>query len=92
MRKRENKNYRFVPFRSYLMRYRKLQKKIAKKLKKHHYGFILSQNRLENAEKERKKLLSFCFIPTQRVIENSKNKRKKFKKNTIMAPFQATIG
>ena len=34
LRKRENKNYRFVPFRSYLMCNRKLQNKIAKKLKK----------------------------------------------------------
>ena len=30
-RKRENKNYRFISFRSYLTRYRKFQK-IAKKL------------------------------------------------------------
>ena len=43
-----------VSFRSYLTRYRKFQKKIAKKLKKHHYGFISNQNRLEKAEKERK--------------------------------------
>ena len=35
--------------------------------------------------------VSFRFVPTQRVIENSKNKAKN-SKNTIMAPFQATIG
>ena len=33
-RKRENNNYRFVPFRSYTTRNRKLKKKIAKKFKK----------------------------------------------------------
>ena len=33
-RKRENNNYRFVPFRSYPTRNRKLKKKIAKKFKK----------------------------------------------------------
>ena len=57
-------------------------KKIAKKLKifkKNHYGFISSQNRLEIAEKKRKKKLSFRFVPTRCVIENSK-KIKKIKK------------
>ena len=57
LRKRENKNYRFVPFRSYPMCNRKFQKNIAKKfkkLKKYHYCLISSQNRLEEAEKERK--------------------------------------
>ena len=33
-RKRENKNYRFVPFRSYRTRYRKFQKKKQKNQKK----------------------------------------------------------
>ena len=46
----------FVPFRSYPTRNIKLQKNSKKiqKIKKYHYGFILSQNRLEKAEKERK--------------------------------------
>ena len=55
MRKRENKNYHFVPFLSNAKL--KIRKKIAIKLKKikiYHYGFISSQNRLENAEKEKK--------------------------------------
>ena len=52
MRKREIKI--IVPFRSYPMCNRKFQKKIAKKLKKYHYCLISSQNRLEEAEKERK--------------------------------------
>ena len=43
-RKRENKNSR-----SYTTRNRKFQKNCKKiqKIKKYHYGFILSQNRLE---------------------------------------------
>ena len=53
-RKREYKTYRSVPFRSYSLRNRKFQKKQKiQKIKKHHYGFISSQNRLEMAEKER---------------------------------------
>ena len=55
--KERNKNYRSVPFRSNLMCNRKFKNKIAKKLKKlkkYHYCLISSQNRLEEAEKERK--------------------------------------
>ena len=50
-RKGEKKN-----FRSYPTRNRKFQKNSKKiqKIKKYHYGFILSQNRLEKAEKKRK--------------------------------------
>ena len=46
MRKRENKNCHFVPFRSYPTRNRKFQKnsKKVQRIKKYHYGFILSQN------------------------------------------------
>ena len=54
-RKRENKNYRFVPFLPDALY--KIPKKIAiklKKKKKYHYGFISSQNRLKVDEKERK--------------------------------------
>ena len=55
-RKRENKNCRFVLFRSYPTRNRKFQKNSKKiqKIKIYHYGFISSQNRLEKAEKEKK--------------------------------------
>ena len=52
LRKRENKNYRSVPFRSNPTRNRN-SKKIAKKFKKnkkYHYGFISSHNRLEKDE------------------------------------------
>ena len=51
-RKRENKNYRFVSFRSLLSRYRKSQKNSEKK--KYHYRIISTQNSLEKAKKERK--------------------------------------
>ena len=85
--KRENKNYRSVPFRSYPMCNRKFQNKIAKKLKKYHYCRISSQNRLEEAEKERKEKLLFGFVPARCVIENSKKITKKLKKlkNTNVA-------
>ena len=55
-RKRENKNFHSVPFRFYPTRNRKFQKNSKKieKTKQNHYGFISSQNWLENAEKERK--------------------------------------
>ena len=52
LRKRENKNYRFVPFLSGAEQ--KMPKKKAKKAKKYHYGIISSQNSLEKAKKERK--------------------------------------
>ena len=48
MRKRENKNYNSVPFLP------DAQQKIPKKQQKNNYGFILSKNRLEKDEKERK--------------------------------------
>ena len=53
-KKRKNKNYRSVPFRFYPTRNRKFQKNSEKiqKTKQYHYGFILSQNWLENAEKK----------------------------------------
>ena len=52
-RKRENKNYRFVTFlpdalKKILQKYQK-----NKKIRKYHYGFISSQNRLKVDEKER---------------------------------------
>ena len=45
-----------IPFHSNSTRNRKFQKNSKKiqKVKKYHYGFISSQNRLEKAEKERK--------------------------------------
>ena len=45
-----------VPFRSHQKRNRKFEKNSKKiqKIKKYHSGFLLSQNKLEKAEKERK--------------------------------------
>ena len=53
-----------------------------------------SQNRLDKADKERKRKFSFCSVPTRRVIENLKKKATKFKKlkNIMTATFQAKIG
>ena len=51
-RKRENKNCRFVLFRSYPTRNKKFQKN-SKKIQQYHFGIISRQNRLENAEKQR---------------------------------------
>ena len=55
MRKRENKYYRSVPFRSrHVIENSKEITKKAKKLSQNQYGVISSQNRLDKAEKERK--------------------------------------
>ena len=50
-RKGENKNFRSISFPPFAKQ--KIPKKF-KKLKKYHYAFILSQNRLDKAEEERK--------------------------------------
>ena len=54
MRNRENKNYRSVSFLPDA--YQKIPKNMNKfqKIKKYHYGFISSHNRLEKDEKEKK--------------------------------------
>ena len=53
-RRRENKNYCFVPFLPDALY--KIPKKL-KKTRKHLYGIISRQNCLENAKKVRKKKL-----------------------------------
>ena len=55
MRMRENKNYsfRFVPTRRVIEKSKKIENKF-KYIKKFHYGYISSQNRLEKDVKERK--------------------------------------
>ena len=52
-RKRENKNYHFVSFRSFLMHNLKFQKNCKKiqKIKNDHYAFFSRQNGLEIARK-----------------------------------------
>ena len=69
-----------ISFRPYPTRNRKFQKNSKKigKIKKHLYGFISSQNRMEKAEKDRKQKLSLRFVLTRTVIENSKKIAKKF--------------
>ena len=54
MRQRENENYHYVSFLpDAKFKIPTKQQKI-QKIKKYYYGFMLSQNRLEKAEKERK--------------------------------------
>ena len=54
-RKRENKNYRFVPFLpDALQKIPKKQQNNSKNKKKYNDGFISSQNRLKEDERERK--------------------------------------
>ena len=54
-RKRENKNYRFVPFLpDALQKIPKKQQNNSKNKKKYNDGFISSQNRLKEDEKVRK--------------------------------------
>ena len=65
MRKRENKNYRSVPFRSYPMHSGKLKKnsKKIKNIKKNHYSVISSQNMLKMLKKrENKNYRSVSFL------------------------------
>ena len=58
LRKRENNNKKIVPMSSCPTRNREFKKKVAKifkKIKKHHYCFLPSQNKQGKAEEERKK-------------------------------------
>ena len=65
MGKSENEklSFRFVPTRCVIENSKKITKKL-KKLKKYHYEFILSQNRLEKDEKDiNKNFCSVSFLP-----------------------------
>ena len=71
LKKRENKNYCFVSFRSYPTGNRKFQKnsKIIQKIQTYHYGFISGQNSLEKVEKEKNKnyrIVSFRSYTTHK--------------------------
>ena len=85
MRKRENKNYRSVPFRSYTTRKRKFQKNSKKiqKIKKYNCGFISTQNRLQKAEKieKIKIIIPFRSYATRnRKFQKNRKKIQKIKK------------
>ena len=54
LRKKENKNYRSVPFLPDAEQKNPKKQRKNSKIKKYHYGLISSQNRLEKAKKERK--------------------------------------
>ena len=76
-----------------MTRNREFQKN-SKKIKKLHYRFFSSQNRLGNIEKKRKQKLSFRSVPARPGLENFKKIAKKFKKlkNFITTSFQAKTG
>ena len=61
--KKKKLSFQSVPTRPGIENSKKNSKKI-QKIKKHYYGFISSQNRLGDAEKERKKnYRSHLFLP-----------------------------
>ena len=68
-RKRENKNYRSVPFRSYSPRNRKFQKNSKKiqKIKKYCYGALRSQKQVgKGGQRDKIKIIiTFRSYPTQ---------------------------
>ena len=74
-----------VSFRPYPNRNRKFQNNSKKiqKIKKFLYGFISSQNRMEKAEKERKKTIaSFRPYPNRnRKLQKNSKKIQKIKKH-----------
>ena len=77
-------------------RNREFQKnsKDMQKIRKHHCGFISSQNGMRQVESDtKKKKLSFRFIPTRSRIGNSQKiaKKRKNLKNIIMASFQVKM-
>src|SRR6266705_3442124 len=76
------KKKNFIPIRSNPTRFRKFKNKCKKilKIKKHHPGFILRRNGLEQAKKKRLKKISFISVRTRPELENSKRNAKKFYK------------
>ena len=87
LRKRENKYYRSVSFRSYTTRNRKFQKN-SENYKIPLWLHLKPKQVRKGLEREKIKL-SFRSVPTRHVIENSKKTAKKFRilKNTVMASF-----
>ena len=84
-RKRVNKNYRSVPFRSYPTRNKKFQKnnKKIKKVKTYHYGFISSQKQVgKGGERYKIKIIvTFRSYPTRNLkFQKNSNKIQKIKK------------
>ena len=87
-RKRENKNYRFVPFLPDALK--KIPKKIAKKLKKIPLWLHLRPEQVGKG-RQRKKINLFVLFrsyPTRnRKFQEKSKKIQKNSKNTIMASF-----
>ena len=77
MRKRENKNYSFVP--TLPEEELKIPNKF-KKLKNASMASFKGRIGWKRPRKKEKKILSLRFVPTQLIIENSKKTAKMFKK------------
>ena len=96
LRKRENKNYRFVSFLAdALWKIPKKYNKITKKKKIPLWLHFKPKSVERGWERDKIKIIvSFRPVRTWCVIENSKKIAKRFKKLniTIMAPFRAKIG
>ena len=94
LRKRENKNYRSVPFTTEEEQKIKKKTNIIQKIKKYHSGFFSRQNRLENDERNKNyRSVPFRSYSTRnKKFKNKSNKIQKIKKKNILASFQAKIG
>ena len=91
-RKRENKKNRsdeFVPNPQLKITKKKSQK--IQKIKKHHYRFFSSQNKLGKAEKEKKNIVPMSSSPTRNRKFQKIAKNFKKLKTTILATFQPNI-
>ena len=88
---------KIIPMSSYPTYNRKFQKNSKKiqKIKKHHYGFFSSQNRLEIAENERKKKIvpmSFYLTRNRKFKKNSKKIQKNKKHHYSFFSSQNRLG
>ena len=88
-RKREIKNYRFVPFLPDALQ--KIPKKNCKKFKKTPLWLHLKPEQVGKG-RERKKITIVVLFRSYPTRNRKFQKQNKKSKNTIMAPFQATEG
>ena len=86
-------SFRSVPAGRVIENSNKIAKKI-QKIKKYHYGFSLSKNRLQKGrERENiKSIVPFRSYPMRYRKFQKSSKKFKNLKNTIMASFQAKLG
>ena len=99
MWKRENKNYRSVPFLSYQTRNRKFQKKFQKHSKNKKNTIVASfkaeigWKRPRKRENKNYRSVPLCSYPTRnRKFQKNSKKIQKIKKYRYIASFQTRIG